>query len=270
MYCPKCGTQVADGSKFCPACGNPVTPRPAAAPPAPEPAPAVPGEPAPTYAQPATPPTPSQGAPDFAPSKKGHGLRNAIIGIVAILVVALVAVSFAGPILFGPNFVSPLDFSEEAQVKRTVNGYFEEIRDFDLDEMLGGVDAVLGADSTAVIEQFVNRFSLYGFDFQGLYEAAFTHVGWIIDDVQVEGDVARVTLTVTFPSIGELSEQISATNDVSSLSTQEQMELIVDALRGPNVPTTTKEVNLDLQKVNGTWTINYLANLTSWLMDNVA
>lgn len=40
MFCPKCGSQVPDGTKFCPACGNPMAAVPQGGPVQPEPAPA--------------------------------------------------------------------------------------------------------------------------------------------------------------------------------------------------------------------------------------
>lgn len=33
MYCPKCGQQIPDDSRFCPKCGNATAPQPAAPPP---------------------------------------------------------------------------------------------------------------------------------------------------------------------------------------------------------------------------------------------
>lgn len=43
MFCPKCGTQLEDGSAFCAACGSPIAgSQPQAAPPPPRQEPAVP------------------------------------------------------------------------------------------------------------------------------------------------------------------------------------------------------------------------------------
>ena len=39
MFCPKCGTQIPDGSKFCPKCGNQLAAPASAPPPATQPAP---------------------------------------------------------------------------------------------------------------------------------------------------------------------------------------------------------------------------------------
>lgn len=60
MFCPKCGTQIPDGSKFCPGCGSPVAGQAAlAASPQPTAAP----QQAPAYPQPASAAAPQQ-APD--------------------------------------------------------------------------------------------------------------------------------------------------------------------------------------------------------------
>ncbi len=278
MYCSKCGNEVAPGAKFCPKCGNAIAQGAAAtAPEATRPAPApgatqVAPRPESTYqaapAPSAPQPTPAQ-APIYAPPKKGHGLRNAIIGIVTILVVAVAAISVAGPAFGGPNFVNPLDFSSEAQVKRAVNGYFEEFENFDFEGAVNGVGTLLGSDASAYLQSYLNQLSAYGFDIQEVMDAFLANFGWTITDVNVVGDAATCDVMLTFPDFDALDDQVSSQVDFTSLTYDQQVDAVIEALRNPTAPTTTQEISLNLVNANGTWTINHLADLTSWLLENM-
>ena len=94
MFCPNCGTNVADGAAFCPTCGTafsapqaPVAPVAPAAPVAPQ-APIAPQEPvAPNYY--AAPPVAPQ------PEKKGKGKIVAIILVVLLVIGGLIGGLFA-------------------------------------------------------------------------------------------------------------------------------------------------------------------------------
>ena len=117
MFCGKCGSNIPDGAKFCPSCGNnveiPVTPAPAApvtpAPAAPvTPAPAAPVTPAPAAPAP-TAQNNNAGAfqqpvntyPTYAPVQNGKKAKNGkktaliVIGvIVALLAAAALVIAF--------------------------------------------------------------------------------------------------------------------------------------------------------------------------------
>ncbi|MCR4686543.1 MAG: zinc ribbon domain-containing protein [Lachnospiraceae bacterium] len=117
MKCPKCGKEVADGSKFCDACGAPMeaAPAPAAEPapaPAPPPAPQPTAEPAPAPApqpapaeQPAAAPAQSTEAKTTEPakkkSKKGLVIGLIIAALVAIAAVVIIVVIIAVVLIFG-------------------------------------------------------------------------------------------------------------------------------------------------------------------------
>lgn len=86
MFCPKCGKELKDGSKFCTGCGAAVSsaPTPVSAPaPTPTPAPA---------------PAPAPAAPVAARKKMGGGM---IALIVAVAVLAVAAVVLAVVLLLG-------------------------------------------------------------------------------------------------------------------------------------------------------------------------
>ena len=82
MFCPKCGTNVNEGSRFCPVCGNDM-----AAVPVQTPAPVA--EPA---AAPMVEPMAAPMAEPMAAPKKKKGLMIAIISIASVLVVAAIVV----------------------------------------------------------------------------------------------------------------------------------------------------------------------------------
>ena len=96
IFCTKCGTQLKEGMKFCTKCGTPVAgaqpamqPK-AAAQPAPQP------QPKPVTPQPAPAPQPKQPTPTAAqpvletPKKKGNGLKVTLIVLLIVLLLALV------------------------------------------------------------------------------------------------------------------------------------------------------------------------------------
>lgn len=107
MQCPKCGSQVSDGSKFCGECGTPLAeaaavtgppvPSGAAVPPR-EPVaqePAAPVSPVMPASPQASAPTPSpQTPPDFGSSKPKRGIAP-VIGVVAAVIAVVVVAFFA-------------------------------------------------------------------------------------------------------------------------------------------------------------------------------
>lgn len=107
MFCPKCGQELPDGSKFCPWCGAASTSvangfQPKAADPAPvqTPAPAAPSAPAPDYA-----------AAPGAPKRSKKPLILGGIAVVAVAVIAAVVVFATGLLSGGGSATFP-------------NGYF--------------------------------------------------------------------------------------------------------------------------------------------------
>ena len=103
MFCPKCGSSVADGARFCPKCGTQMPTR----------APAVNGG-APYGNAPNPGPIPNPGpTPNPGPIPKS---RSRWPMVVAIIVAAFIVVVGAGlyvvmPAVAGPNYVNPLDFT---------------------------------------------------------------------------------------------------------------------------------------------------------------
>ncbi|MBR4262691.1 MAG: zinc ribbon domain-containing protein [Bacilli bacterium] len=100
MNCPKCGSPLNPGDKFCQVCGsavenvNPVQPPQPTPPVAPNPMPAT--QPAPVVQPaPAVNPAPASPVPPTEP-KKGNTLVVVLVAIIAILVVVIVAILFLG------------------------------------------------------------------------------------------------------------------------------------------------------------------------------
>ena len=119
MKCPKCGKEVADGSKFCDACGAPMeaaptpaadpapapAPQPAAEPaPAPAPQPAPAEQPAAAQAQAAAPAQSAEAKttePAKKKSKKGLVIGLIIAAVVALIAVVLIVAIIAAVLIFG-------------------------------------------------------------------------------------------------------------------------------------------------------------------------
>ena len=144
MFCSQCGTQLADGSKFCMNCGASLqaAPAPAAEAPVEAPvyeapaapayeAPAAPAYEAPAYAQP-TYPMPQQGeyaAPEAPKKKKGKVFL--IIGIIALALILLLTVSCAATKLGGKSRLERMLLEDWSRVENDGDLYFELVLDFE-------------------------------------------------------------------------------------------------------------------------------------------
>lgn len=117
MFCPKCGSQLADDAKFCGACGAQIqapantTPAPGAAPaPIPGPAPTSNASPVPGPV-----PTPSSAPTSFGGSSLGSlaGSLGGILPLARIIVGAVLVICFFLPMygLYGIVDVSPLQMT---------------------------------------------------------------------------------------------------------------------------------------------------------------
>lgn len=117
MFCPKCGSQLADDAKFCGACGAQIqapantTPAPGAAP-APIPGPAPTSNPSPV---PGPVPTPSSAPTSFGGSSLGSlaGSLGGILPLARIIVGAVLVICFFLPMygLYGIAEVSPMQMT---------------------------------------------------------------------------------------------------------------------------------------------------------------
>lgn len=86
MFCPKCGVENADGSKFCSGCGTSLA--------------LAPAETA-SPSNKATDPAETSASSSQPAETRGAKKRPIVIGAVAVIVVALVAVFAVGPMLGG-------------------------------------------------------------------------------------------------------------------------------------------------------------------------
>lgn len=86
MFCPKCGVENADGSKFCSGCGTSLA--------------SAPAETA-SPSNKATDPAETSASSSQPAETRGAKKRPIVIGAVAVIVVALVAVFAVGPMLGG-------------------------------------------------------------------------------------------------------------------------------------------------------------------------
>ena len=97
MFCPKCGSNVNDGARFCPVCGNDMTvqqPQGLRGYPRPQDSANYAQQQPGSYAQPQVPVQPPMGyAPmvEDAP-KKSNGVKIALIALVAVLVIGIIGV----------------------------------------------------------------------------------------------------------------------------------------------------------------------------------
>ena len=164
MFCEKCGTQLQDGERFCPNCGEPApastasapaggvqnaAPQPAQPSPVPQPAPYVPGS--------AT----SAGAAQPGGKKPGGGKKSRkgifIAAGVAVLAVVLVSVGifvFAGNVgnFFRRTFSSPEDYYQYVE-SENVEALVENVGDMYNRILLSNTDLFNSAyNATATLE----------------------------------------------------------------------------------------------------------------------
>ena len=99
-FCPKCGSRVDDGDRFCDNCGNPIQAAPNSAP-NPTPAPTA----RPTSA-PYTPPVSNPYAPAYNPVSYARPVSKAgkILTIIAICTAAVAFISFFMPLVVDGSF----------------------------------------------------------------------------------------------------------------------------------------------------------------------
>ena len=128
MFCVKCGSQIADGAKVCPVCGNviemepksaapevPEAPQPAAEP-TPVPVQPVYQEPVQQPVQPPVQPVP-QPEPEPKPVYRAEDDEDFSPKQVRILVRTMAVISYLGATLFFPMFV----FKEKPWIRHHVN-----------------------------------------------------------------------------------------------------------------------------------------------------
>jgi len=93
-YCPKCGAEVTEETKFCGSCGAKFEGEPWTIP---EPMPAAPISPPPPQPQYVQPPPQPQGYATMPPKKSNAKLIGALIAvIVAVIIIAVVVFLFLG------------------------------------------------------------------------------------------------------------------------------------------------------------------------------
>lgn len=163
MFCPNCGAQQQDGTRFCDQCGAPL---PAAAP-----------APAPTYNPPPAPPTPPEDAapPPEPPRKRGAGLV-----IAAVAVFAVVAMIAAAVLLFLPSRDKEEDEPEPAASSSSANALEEpndssepaEPAEYDMDDYLGDWHVPsFDGETSGVVFTISNRGDTYYIESDAFYRS---------------------------------------------------------------------------------------------------
>ncbi len=199
-------------------------------------------------------------------------MRNAIIGIAIICAAAIAGFTFLGPAIGGPDYVSPLDFSDEAQVKRRVNGYFSGIKGFrfapnmaDMSQILGPdgnaeVSSGYGEDTTAreEMQQYYDSYADSGLDYQQVFDAIVANLHVRIEEVDVDGDTAKCLLRIDFPDFSTIGDELSGEDDFSTITYEERMSRINEAISDPSAPLTNEEHWVVLNKENGAWDFDFL------------
>lgn len=257
MYCGNCGAEVNAGAKFCPKCGTPV---------------AQGHEVSASFAASEMP----AGAAAEPPHKKrGVGkVAIAIIGIVVICAAVVAGIAFLGPVIGGPDYVSPFDFSNEAQVKRRVNEYFSGVKSFRFEPNMADMRQILGSDDETefavgygtgeyvtgreAMQQIYDAFADAGVNYQQVFDAIVANYDVKIEKVDLDGDTAKCLVYGTVPDYSAVWEKLSEHEDFASLSPLERSAKIIEALSDPTVSTTTDEYWIILKKENGAWDINWL------------
>lgn len=259
MFCPKCGSAVVDGARFCPKCGAPMPMRTPAA-----------GNATPQYGAgnvPRTIPsgTPMTGqsvpvgqAPTILPKRRRRW--PAVVATVAVASIAVVGVVLwlVMPAIVGPNYVNPLDFSEEAQVRREFNVIADAVIHFDVDdpqeEMMNYLD-LSGLDSD-VWMNFVSLAEDQGFDVQEYWDVAMSRVTYSIDWVVVSGDRATVQSTGQLPDFEAIVSALAQDDGLADASSREAYDAFLQKLADPSIPMTEITGNNYFVKRNGKWVLS--------------
>ena len=117
MFCVKCGSQIADGAKFCPVCGNVIEMEPKSAAQAPEPQAQQPVQ-QPVYQQPVTPPVQPVPQPAPEPEYRAEDDEASFTPQQRKLVTrAMALLCYLGPYLFFPMFA----FKDKPWLRHHVN-----------------------------------------------------------------------------------------------------------------------------------------------------
>ncbi|MBP3372700.1 MAG: zinc ribbon domain-containing protein [Clostridia bacterium] len=140
MFCSNCGTQLADGSKFCMQCGAQLAApaAPAAEAPAYEApaapayeAPAAPAYQAPAYQQPVYPQQPVYGQPAPEASKKKSKKVLLIVGIAVLALILAITAIAVGAKLGGKSRLERMLLEDWSRVENDGDLYFELVLDFE-------------------------------------------------------------------------------------------------------------------------------------------
>ncbi|MBQ4088635.1 MAG: zinc ribbon domain-containing protein [Clostridia bacterium] len=206
-FCPKCGQPVSDGSRFCGSCGaaqrTPATPaRPAT--------PAAPARPA-APVRPAAParPAPARPGVTFAAPRAPHSPLKWLIPVIAIAA----AVAAVVVILMLTGVIGK---SDEELIRDRIAAFEEAYTSGDYDGMMECMDSQMQSVTEASMGLMDG---LMGWatgvdlgvgmsDMFGLVGIMGDFADFIIDDIEIDGDNAVVTLTMNMNMYGEtMSEQ---------------------------------------------------------------
>ena len=279
MFCPKCGVAVADGARFCPKCGTPFSTRGAAdggtpnvpyTPAAGTPALGVPasGGYAPgTYGNnPDVPRTPPYGMPaSGTPASSGYvpvvpPRKSRWPVMLAAVVAAFVVVVGAGlfvvmPAVAGPTYVNPLDFSDDAQVRRQFNSIMEAFKNFDVhnpsDEVLDFMDP--NDEYWWAYSYAFDKLEDQGIDVQRLWDMLVSKLTYSIERVDLSGDRATLQVTIRIPDVGNYDLSSLLSDETYGLNVDEYFNRVEQALDDPSFPMAEFSGNAYYVKRNGEW-----------------
>lgn len=210
-FCTKCGSSLPSGAAFCSSCGAPQARTAPPGRPA-QPAPGRPAAPMPPV-RPAAPIPPARpAAPAYNPyapkaaAKAGSSLLRWMIPLIALAAVAAVVVVIL-------NAAGIIGKSDEELIRDRIAEFEEAYTSGDYDGMMDCLASDMRAATDVSMGLMDGLMSdMAGFDIGmsdmfGLVGLMGDFCDFIIEDIQIQGDSATVTLTMNMNMYGETSSE---------------------------------------------------------------
>lgn len=203
-FCSMCGKPVSDTAAFCGNCGAPQRGRKPAPPKAPSPAPRTPGP---------TPYAPNPAAYAAPVAKAGGNMLKWLIPLIALGAAAIVVVI----VIVSGGDITNIGKSDEQLIRERIAAFEEAYTSGDYDGMLECMDSEMQSItemSMGLMDGLMGEVA--GFDLGVSMTDMFGLVGFmgdfadfVIEDIEINGDTAIVTLTMTMNMYGESSSEVT-------------------------------------------------------------